>query len=153
MNIVFCGHSDFCASKGLEEKMLDCLEKRIEGEAVNFLLGGYGNFDRFSFICAKKYKEKHSTAKLIFVTAYLTEEYQKNHLQIKRKIYDEILYPPLEDKPLRFAIYYRNRYMIEQADFIVAFMEREFGGAYQAYAYAKKLGKEIVDLNERNQEF
>ena len=36
--------------------------------------------------------------------------------------------------------------MAEQSDLILCYIERESGGAYKAVQYAKKLGKEIVNL-------
>ena len=36
--------------------------------------------------------------------------------------------------------------MVEQADLVLCYIERESGGAYKAVQYAKKLGKKIVNL-------
>lgn len=63
-------------------------------------------------------------------------------------LYDSIVYPQIEDKPLRFAISYRNRWMVKGADLVVAYVNHKWGGAYKTYAYAIKLGKMIFNLAE-----
>lgn len=60
-----------------------------------------------------------------------------------------ILYPPIEEKPFRFAIHYRNRFMAERADYVVAFIDHEWGCAHQAYLHAKRKNKEIFNLAEK----
>ena len=57
-------------------------------------------------------------------------------------------YPEIEDKPKKYAITYRNRYMMEQADFVIAYVSHNFGGAYAAYRHAKRRGKTVFNLAE-----
>ena len=66
--------------------------------------------------------------------------------------YDSIIYPEIENKPRKFAIFYRNRYMVEKADYVVAYVEHSWGGAYQAYKYAKGKGKSVYNLASLNNE-
>ena len=75
-------------------------------------------------------------------------ELSKKHLAYQKDWYDEILYPSLEDKPLKFAISYRNQWMVEQADYVIAYITHEWGGAYQTYKHARKKKKEIFNLSE-----
>ena len=146
MIITFCGHSEFKYSKELEQQMLDILEKEVGDDPAEMYLGGYGDFDAFAYQCCKKYKELHPNIKLIFVTPYLTPEYQRNHLSELSKSYDLILYPELEDKIPRFAIVYRNRYMVDAADLVIALVAHSFGGAYKTLKYAQKKGKRILNI-------
>ena len=48
--------------------------------------------------------------------------------------------------PKRYAILKRNEYMIERADVVIAFVNRNFGGAYKSYDYAKRKNKKIYNL-------
>ncbi len=148
MVITFCGHSNFVKAEEHEQKILDFLQEKVGNAPCDFYLGGYGAFDNFAYSCCKKYKENHSNVSLIFVSPYMTVEYQKNHLEYQKTRYDCIVYPEIENKPPKFAIYYRNRYMVEKADYILAFVKYDFGGAYQAYKYAKRKGKQIYNLAE-----
>ncbi len=146
MVVAFCGHARFCKREEYEQKILAFLEEKIGERIADMYLGGYGEFDSFAYECCKKYKDMHPNVSLVFVTPYLDIEYQRNHLQNKRKKFDVIFYPEIENKPLRFAIFYRNRYMVDKADYIIAYVEHDWGGAYTTYRYAKRKGKEIFNL-------
>ena len=80
MIVVFCGHAQFRGTEEYERKILDFLEEKIGDQPADMYLGGYGDFDDFAYDCCKKYKETHSNISLVFVTPYLTAEYQRNHL-------------------------------------------------------------------------
>lgn len=149
MIVTFFGHADFCDGGKYEEKVLRILESEIGEREAEIYLGGYGFFDSFAFDCAKKYKGKNPKVQLTFVTPYLTESYQKNHLQYKQKIYDKIVYPEIENVPLKYAISYRNKYMVEKADVVIAYVNKSWGGAYMAYKYAKRRKKKIFNLIEQ----
>ena len=62
-------------------------------------------------------------------------------------MYDSIIYPEIENKPKRYAITYCNRYMVEKADFVVAYITHDWGGAYKTYKYAKQKKKEILNIS------
>ena len=147
MIITFCGHSHYTESKEDELKILSVLENKVGDNYAELFLGGYGAFDDFARRCGVKYKEKHPNIKLIFITPYITPDYQKNHLQYKKDLYDEILYPELENVPLRFAISHRNKWMVNKADIVIANVNNSCGGAYQTYKYAKNTGKETINIS------
>ena len=146
MIITFCGHSDFKASEEYERKILNFLCKNVGNSPAQIYLGEYGNFDKFAYRCCKKYKETHPNILLIFVTPYITVEYQKNHIEPLRKIYDEIIYPEIENRPLRFAIIYRNKWMIDKADYVICGIAHNWGGAYKTYQYATRKKKFIFNV-------
>ena len=146
MIVTFCGHSSFCGNIEYENKIISFLEESVGAEKVEMYLGGYGDFDDFAYKCCIKYKEKHPDASLVFVTPYMTESYQENHLKFIGQKYDFIIYPEIEEKPLRFAISYRNRWMIDRADLVICGIEHSWGGAYKTYAYAKSKKKAIVNI-------
>ena len=146
MIVAFCGHAQFSKSEKHEKKLLAFLKENIGDQPADMYLGGYGDFDRFAYDCCKKYKETHPRISLVFVTPYLTIEYQKNHLDYQITKYDSILYPEIENKPKRYAITYRNKYMVEKADFVVAYVSHNWGGAYTTYKYAERKNKKIFNL-------
>lgn len=146
MIVTFCGHARFSKSEEYEKKILAFLEEKIGDQPADMYLGGYGSFDSFAYDCCKKYKETHPSVSLVFVTPYMTIDYQKNHLNYQNARYDSILYPEIEDKPKRYAITYRNKYMVEKADYVVAYVSHDWGGAYTAYKHAKRNGKAILNL-------
>ena len=85
----------------------------------------------------------------IFVTPYITLQYRKNHLDFIKGNYDLIIYPEIEGKPLKYAITYRNRWMVERSDALICGIDHSWGGAYKAYKYAKK--QEKVDFQPHGQ--
>lgn len=149
MVVTFCGHAQFCKSKEYEQKILNFLKETIGDQPVDLYLGGYGDFDEFAYECCIKYKETHPLISLVFVSPYMTEEYQKNHLDYCKKRYDEIVYPAIEEKPLRFAIVYRNKWMVEQADYVICGIDHDWGGAYKTYQYAKRKKKNIYNVVDK----
>ena len=150
MIVTFCGHAQFPRLKEYEQKILAFLTEKVGDTPADMYLGDYGGFDDFAYECCKKYKESHPNISLIFITPYMTVEYQRNHLEIQKKRYDEIIYPEIEDKPLRFAIIYRNRWMVEKADYVICGISYDWGGAYKTYQYAKRKQKMIFNITGKN---
>lgn len=144
MTIAFFGHGDFIKNKDVERKLTACLKDQVGDRDATLLCGGYGGFDAFVLECGKQYRKMHRNTRIIFVTPYLPNE-QKGRELMKQE-YDEILYPGLENRPQRYAIIFRNRFMVEQADLVIVYLEHTWGGAYQAYEYAKRKGKVIINL-------
>ena len=146
MIITFCGHAQISDLGTYEEKILEILQEIVGDQPADMYLGGYGDFDNFAYKCCKRYKETHPNISLVFVTPYLSVDYQRNRLQYEQKRYDSILYPEIEDKPKRYAITYRNKYMVEKSDYVIAYVSHDWGGAYTTYKYAKRKGKKILNL-------
>ena len=142
MIITFCGHAQFPYSEEYEKNVMAFLEEKVAYRSADMYLGGYGAFDSFAYRCSRKYKETHPNISLVLVTPYLNG----NKLITQRERYDSVLYPEIEDKPKRFAITYRNMYMVEKADYVVAYVSHDWGGAYATYKYAKRIGKKIFNL-------
>ena len=145
MVITFFGHSSTIYSDIDEKRLLEQIEKITKGNNVDFYLGGYGNFDALAKNCAKQYKISHPNARIIFVTPYLNKwlDERKDYIE---KEYDEILYPELEQAPLKFAISKRNEWMVKQADYVFAYVNTHYGGAYNALLYAAKHNKPYMNL-------
>lgn len=146
MIITFCGHDSFTGAQEYEQKLLSLLQELIGDGQAELYLGEYGGFDAFAYECCKKFKSTHPNVKLIFITPYISPEYQKNHLEYQKNRYDQIIYPPLEGVPQKFAIAYRNRWMVRQADAVVSYIEHSWGGAYKTYKYAERNNKKIFNL-------
>ena len=149
MIITFCGHSNYIKNCKDEEILLNLLEKTIQGKQVDFYLGGYGNFDAFALECAKKYKQRHLNANLIFVTPYINN-WLEERKDILQKSYDMVIYPELENVPLKFAIIKRNEWMVSKADYVFAYVNISFGGAYNTLLYAHNHNKPYTNLYKGN---
>ena len=146
MIITFFGHSQYSGSEEDERRILSFLSEKVGEQSAELYLGGYGGFDLFARACGKKYQQSHPNTRLVLITPYMTLDYQKHHLEYEKGHYDAILYPALEHVPPKFAISHRNKWMIDKADAVVAYIRQGFGGAYQALRYAEKRQKEIFRI-------
>ncbi len=144
MIITFAGHGKMTVSNELRELIRKTIKEIIANEAVTFYCGGYGAFDIACAEVIKKLKNEHPNIESVFVTPYMNEARLSD---IKAsKLYDDILYPGLENVPYRFAISKRNEYMISKAALVIAYVEYEFGGAYKMLQYAKRKETRIINL-------
>lgn len=146
MIIAFCGHATYIPSQEDEKRVLAIMEECIGNAECEMLLGEYGGFDAFAYCCAKKYKQAHPKSRMVFVTPYLSDGYRKNSIEHTKDRFDQVVYPPLEKVPLRYAIVRRNKWMIEQADVIIAYITHTYGGAYTMYRYAMKKEKDVYNI-------
>ena len=150
MTVTFCGHKDYIEKDGDRNKILEYLRRVGNNQPIDFLLGGYGAFDRFALSVSRSYKKEYRESRLYFVTPYMTESYQKNQLKAAKNEYDSIIYPPIENVPPRFAISFRNKYMVEKADIVIAYVKRDYGGAAATLRVAKRLKKTYFNLAENS---
>ena len=147
MKITFCGHSNFSFDNTVKEKLKELLLQEIrKNPACKFYLGGYGDFDSLCLNILKEIKANFPTIELLFITPYLNDNYSK--LETAKLYYDGIIYPPLENVPRRFCISKRNEWMVNEADFVIAFVKYSWGGAAKTLEYAKRKKIEFFNLAE-----
>lgn len=145
MVISFFGHADFDFRIIKKENLVTLLEELTENKKVDFYLGGYGRFDNFAKECCEEYCKKHSNAKRFFITPYIGGYLETRKSDLKSS-YDEILYPPIENVPRKYAILKRNEWIIIKSDVVIFFVERAFGGANAALEFAKRKKKKVINL-------
>ena len=109
-----------------------------------FYCGGYGSFSQIASDAIDEFRKRHPEiqSKKLFITPYLTPSYLKTNEYMK-EFYDEIIYPPLEDVPLKFAISRRNQWMIDRCNLLCAYMENPCGNTRRCVEYAIRKEKEI----------
>ena len=84
-------------------------------------------------------KESNS---LILVLPYVQKD-----MEYYAKYYDDIILPDcVSGTHPKGAITKRNKWMIENSDLILCYVERDCGGAYEAVKYAKKKEKNIINI-------
>ena len=137
MIVTFCGHAQISQSEKIEKWLYDVTQKLIEQGATTFYLGGYGAFDSLAASVLREQKKRYPQIELILVLAYLNTGRNTSG-------YDGTVYPPLETVPRRFAISHRNRWMVESADVVVAYVLRDWGGAAATLRCAKQKKKQIM---------
>lgn len=145
MIVTFCGHREIAQTTEVEEWLQTVIHSLIEQGATTFYLGGYGAFDGLAASVLRKEKKNHPWIERILVLAYLNGRQDAVG-------YDGSVYPELEKIPRRFAILHRNRWMVQSADVVVAYVLHDWGGAATTLRYAKQKRKRIISYSERTRE-
>ena len=149
--VAFFGHRDFCAHHRCEDKLISILKYLINKyEYVDFWVGRNGEFDVFASSCIKLTKNKYgnNNSSMVLVLPYSTAEYRNNKEYFER-FYDEIyICENAASSHYKSAIQVRNRYIVDSANIIICYIERECGGAYETLRYAKNRGTPIINLAE-----
>ena len=145
--VAFFGHRRIDRLREIEEKLVPILNELIlTKEYVEFYIGRNGEFDEFAATVIKRVQKQLDRGNS---TLILTLPYTVKDIEYYENYYDEIVIPDAIGKAHpKAAITLRNRWMADAADLIIAYIEREEGGAYAAVRYAKKLEKKIVNLKK-----
>ena len=143
--VCFFGHRDIYNLRLIDKKLTPIIEELIRKKSyVSFIIGRMGDFDEYAASVIKGVQRRlgKENNELMLVLPYplaRIEDYEK--------YYDSIIIPESIGRthPKR-AISLKNRWMIEQADLVVLYVEKTNGGAYSAMRYAQKLGKPILNI-------
>lgn len=142
----FFGHKDTPAS--IAHALETVIEYLIQERDVDeFLVGNHGNFDSMVYRVLKGAITVRPHITYHVVLAYMPKESAESSLYE----YRETLLPEgIEKVPPKFAISWRNKWMIREADICVCYVKHSWGGAAQYMEYAKKHAKEVVNLYKDN---
>ena len=141
MVCTFFGHKD--TPKEIEPTLRSTLIGLIENKNVTvFYVGNNGNFDT---MVRRQLEDLSQTYPITYsvVLAYLPTEKNK-YDNLTNTIYPE----GIETVPKRFAISYRNKWMIQQSDVVVTYVTHTYGGAWQFKAMAERQGKTVIEITE-----
>ena len=148
--ITFCGHDEININReDLQDKVLSAINDNAKGEDVIFYLGGYGTFDWIALRACQKYKESHPASQLLFIAPYYGEEYFESKERYIKEC-DDIIYPEVEKTPKRFAISKRNEWMVNKADYVIAYVNHSWGGAVKTLEYAVKHKKPFINFGTKS---
>ncbi len=149
--IVFFGHRAVRNMRELETKLSVILKRIMDTHTyIEFYIGRNGEFDEFTASVIKRLKKEREMSYNILI---LVLPYTVKDMEYYEKYYDEIIIPESIGKAhYKNAITLRNRWMVDQADLVIVNVERHSGGAYAAMCYADKQNKQIINLNELEEE-
>ena len=136
-------YKDF--SRVLSELLEDLI---LNQGVVEFWTGGMGNFDGSFSAAVRGLKRKYPDIKLILIKPYFSNELNTNK-EYYEYTYDDVVIPDvLVGVHPKSAITKRNRWMVENSNFVVTYVRRDHGGAFEAKKYAAKLDKVIFETND-----
>ena len=107
-----------------------------------------GEFDKMCSSAVRTAKRRHPELdiKLIVVLPYMMAKVNTDK-DFYENLYDDIIIPTeLSDAHYKSAITKRNRWIIDRSDCLIAYVYRDFGGAYMTLKYACQMKKEIINL-------
>ena len=136
------GHKETPASIAAElGKVIDHL---IQERGVDeFPVGNQGAFDRMVHRALREARNRYPHISYHVVLAYLP------NAEPCLYEYSETYFPEgIENVPPRFAISWRNQWMVRESDICVCYLAHSWGGAAKSVDYAKKRKKEIINLYE-----
>ena len=142
MTCTFFGHR--YVPKEIEPTLRSTLIDLIENHGVDlFYVGNHGDFDAMVRRTLRELSAKYPIWYHV-VLAYMPEKRDEYRLT---DYSDTILPEGIESVPKRFAITYRNRWMIDKADFVVTYVVHDAAsGAAQFKKLAERKGKKVVSL-------
>ena len=119
----------------------------IDVKLVTCYLGGYGDFDEICARACRELKQEYDDIEVVYVTPYISLSEQAKIKEMQSYgLCDTSIYPPIENVPLRFAISKKNEWMMTNADLIIAYVNRSYGGAYKSLQVAKRKKKKIINI-------
>ena len=138
MTCTFFGHRD--TPQTVKPLLREVLMDLIEHQGVTrFYVGNQGSFDRMAADLLKELSEA-ADIRYEIVLAYMPKT---------NGSFDEaptILPDGIEAVPPRFAIEYRNKWMIERSDIVVTYVRHSFGGAAKFKDLGVKKNKTVIEL-------
>ena len=136
----FFGHRD--CPETIKPKIREAVIDLIENHGVPmFYVGNQGNFDRLVRSVLKEVTTAYPGVGYTVILAYMPSA--KTRVD---DFSDTMLPDGIEKIPKRFAIPWRNKWMIDRADYVLTYVTRPFGGAAQFSALAKSKGKIIYGI-------
>ncbi len=149
MICTFCGHRD-CSGQIIYNSLKSEIYNLINQGVYVFYNGGYGNFDMLALKIVGEAKSEFHQIKNYIVLAYMDNDSISKYTNICTKYNAETFYP-FEKKVLpRFAIVNRNKWMIDQSDYVIVNVYAHLGGAGQTLAYAQQKKKIIINIANKN---
>lgn len=138
----FFGHHD-CPAE-VKPKLREVLTDLIENHSVNmFYVGNKGAYDRMvrSVLreLAQEYAHIHYAVVLERMPSKQSEDYPEDFS-------DTMLPEGIEEVHPRFAIVWRNKWMLRQSDYVVTYVTHSSGGAAQFAEMAARKKKTVIRL-------
>ena len=137
----FFGHRK--CPDSIKIKLREILIDLISNHDVDmFYVGHQGRFDAIVRSVLQESKKEYPQINYSVVLAYMPEK-QTEHNDNS----DTMLPEGIESVHPRYAISWRNNWMIQQSNYVVTYITHSWGGAAQYAEKATRSGKVVINLN------
>ena len=137
----FFGHRD--CPETIKPRLREVLIDLITNHGVDmFYVGHQGQFDVYVHSELKKLKQEYSQINYAVVLAYMPGK------KTEYDDYSDTMLPEgIESIHPRYAISWRNNWMLKQSDYVVTYITRTWGGATQFAKKAENVGKRVINVD------
>ena len=143
---ICCGLGHRTILENIEDRLYSTVLKAIEEGFEIFYTGAMGEFDSLFSSAVRKAKTMHPHIKLICVKPYFSNKINTSKAYYSA-FYDDILIPPeIIGIHYKAAIKARNRWMVDNSNLIISYVIHSNGGAADAFKYAIRQDKQIINL-------
>lgn len=124
--------------------MIDKLSAEVERHiteygVTDFVVGRYGRFDALAAKCVKVAKKRHPEVTLTLLLPY----HPYDRPTSTPPGFDGTFYPPgMETVPKRAAIVRANQYVVDNSDYLIAYVRHSVSNAWDLVEYAKRAKKQ-----------
>lgn len=138
----FFGHQN--TPDSIRPKLKQAIEELIVNQDVSmFYVGNHGQFDAMAKNLLRELKATYPQIEYGVVLAYMPKTEQTKQMG---DMSDAFLPEGIETVHPRYAISWRNKWMIRQSDYVVTYVTHSWGGAAQFEAFAKRQNKIVIKL-------
>ena len=136
----FFGHRD-CPDI-IKPKLKEILIKLISSQGVDmFYVGNQGQFDAIVRSVLRELKAEYPQINYAVVLAYMPGTKNENY-----DFSDTMLPEGIENVHPRYAISWRNNWMLQQSEYVVTYITHTWGSAVRYTQKAENQGKHVVSL-------
>lgn len=145
----FTGHREIppSALPKIREKLTDTISGLISEGIYSFICGGAIGFDTLSADTVLALRKTHPEIKLCL--ALPCREQDKYFSETQKEDYKRILslcdsYHYISENYTRGCMHKRNRFMVDNSDYVVAYCTKTSGGSFYTVKYAASKNKKII---------
>ena len=138
----FFGHRD--CPEFIRMKLREVLIDLITSHGVDmFYVGHQGQFDAYVYSELKKLKQEYPQINYAVVLAYMPGK------KTEYDDYSDTMFPEgIESVHPRYAISWRNNWMLKQSDYVVTYIFRSWGGAAKYAERAERQQKTVINVGK-----
>ena len=147
----FAGHRDVYQA-GIVAEIEKAIHELLQTDnEFVFYTGGMGKFDDMCSSAVRSAKLQYPNLKisLLLILPYMSNRLNTDKAYYEDR-YDDIIIPTeLVGVHYKSAITKRNRWMVDRAAYVITYVYRDFGGAYETMKYAHRTEKNVINLAKR----
>ncbi len=146
----FSGHREISLKerRQISSKLKEIITDLVKTKGVTtFRCGGALGFDTIAALYVLELKNEFSEIKLIIDVPHRNQSNAWN--ETDRNVYDYILNHAdkvniISENYYKGCMQKRNRFMVDNSDFVVVYVKKTSGGSYYTACYAESLDKNVI---------